>query len=265
MDVLINRCSSSGYKIGLYGANIKREIAREVVVMSWYKHGSTSEERKTAKEEAPARTASRFWLNPEEEKRVIILDDEDFVLYEHHVKINGKWGNFFTCLKGHDGADACPLCMSGNQRRWTSFITVIDCTGFIGKDGKRIQYRRSLFPMTPTIADRFSALRSKKTTLVNCLVDLKRTSENAPRLGDIWDIVKEGVDVENDKKLRWKSNKDGKMHSPEPFEYIKIFAPKTESELKALASGAYSGDNDEAYKGGNYTSPDKGGDDDAMY
>jgi hypothetical protein len=233
--------------------------------MGWYKHGSSDEDRKKAKEETPSRTPTRLWLNAGEEKKIIILDDEDFCLYEHHMKINGKWGNFFTCLKGHDGEDACPLCMSGVARQFTSFVTVIDCTGFKGKDGKMVKYRRSLFAMSPTIGDRFAALREKHTTLVNCLMEIKRTSDNAPRLGDVWEIVKHNIDVESDDKLRWKSRKDGKMHVPEPFEYLKIFAPKTEAELKSLASGAYSGDGDESYTGGNYTPPEKGGDDDALY
>ena len=234
--------------------------------MGWYKHGSTSEDRRKAKEEAPAKTPTRLWLNPEEEKKIIILDDEDFVLYEHHLKINGKWGNFFTCLKGHDGEDACPLCMSGNARQFASFVTVIDCTGFVGNDGKQVKYRRSLFAMPASVGDRFEALRTKHTTLVNCLMEIKRTSDNAPRLGDVWEIVKKGIDVKADVKLHWKSRVDGKMHPPEPFEYLKLFAPKTEAELRALASGAYSGDGDESYRGSSdYKPPTDGGDDDALY
>jgi hypothetical protein len=238
---------------------------------NWFKHGVTEEDVENVKKEVASRRKSplRLWLNEKESKKIIILDDQPFSIWEHHMRINGKWGNFFSCPKGFSDDVVCPICMSGNNRQFSAFISVIDCTGYKNKKGETAgKYSRTLFAMPETVLDRFLAYRAKHTTLVGALIEIQRTSEKAPRLGDVWEVLKTGIDVEKDEKLWWKSREDGKKHPPEPFDYKKIFAPKTASELQALASGAYSGDDDEKYSGGgnsDYKPPKEGGDDDVIY
>lgn len=241
--------------------------------MSWYQLGSTEESRQKAKEEPRKRIPTRFWLNPREKKRLIIVDDIEFSLWEHQVIIPGapnKWGNFETCVAGMDGTTPCPLCLARNRRMFRAYITVVDTTGYPRKkDGKIIKYSRYLFPMTVADLDKFVALRTRNTSLVGAILDVERTGDSAARLGDLWDIVpfsdeqKINPKILEDEKLFYKSQRDGKLYPPEPFDYLNIFEPKTAAELRELA--ATSSEQTESFKGsGSYAPPD-GGDDDVLY
>ena len=233
---------------------------------SWYIHGSSSEDRETARSESSKKGGQRFFLNPGEKRRIIMLDDEDFCIWEHHLKINGKWGNFFTCRKGmsRENPMACPLCLSGNRRIYHGFITIIDATGFTGKDGKQVKYLRRLLPMTSSDLEKFVSKRTEKTGLVGTIWDFTRYSKDNSKIGDDWSYV-ERCEPFKEKKFFYKSRLDGKEHPPEVFSYKEIFTPLTEEEMRSIGIAASSSGSKDDGDSGGYSAPDKGGDDDALY
>jgi hypothetical protein len=230
----------------------------------WYVHGSTEEDREQAKAEGSKKGGSRFFLNAKETRRIIMLDDKEFCVWEHHLKINGRWGNWFTCRKGmrKDNPQPCPLCLSGNKRIWHGYITIIDATGFTGRDGQEVKYTRRLFPMTNKDLEKFIAKRTKQSGLVGTIWDLTRHSADASKIGDDWEYL-DRIDPFTEKKFFYKSRLDGKEHPPSAFDYKELFAPLSEAEMQAL--GYSSGNGDGSGSGGGYQPPDKGGDDDALY
>jgi hypothetical protein len=132
--------------------------------MGWYTHGTTDEDIESARKESKNRSVGRFFLKAGESRRVIMLDDKDFAFWEHHVKINDKWGNFFTCIKGVDPKNpVCPLCVSKASRSYTGFITVLDATGWTNDKNEKVLYTRQLFPMTLKTLERFKLKRHRKT------------------------------------------------------------------------------------------------------
>lgn len=247
--------------------------------MSWYQVGSTEESRRRAKDESSKSIKPmRFWLNPGEEKRLIIVDDVEFCVWEHQVMLPGSpnpWGNYETCIAGMDGDAACPLCLADIRRSHKAFITVIDTTGYTSKkDGRLVKYGRYLFPMPNADLDRFIAFRTRYTSLVGAMLDVKRTSKDASRIGDMWDVVPFSDDIKinpkilEDEKLFYKSQRDGKLYPPEAYDYLKIFEPRSKSELRELASGKYSQNANDAnqYTGkGGYSPPGGGEADGALY
>jgi len=237
--------------------------------MSWYQSGSSEEQREQAKIEQGSKSAPRFWMDPGDTKTIIFLDDSDFCIYEHHLKIGGKWGNFFTCLRGMDAKNPkpCPFCLSGNKRQFSSFVTIIDCTGYKDKQGKEHKYIRKLFPMTTTTLDKFIAKRNKKTSLVGAVWEVSRTSDRAPKVGDDWEHKGE-ADLDKDTKLHYKSAKDNLLHPPEPYDYLKLFEPLTEDEMRAVLANAGSmmgGSGGEYAPKGEYVPSSGGGDGDTLY
>jgi hypothetical protein len=88
----------------------------------------------------------------------------------------------------------------------------------------------------------------------------------------MWDIVYAdgkpvmGPQILEDKKLAYKSKTDGKLYPPEPFDYRKIFEPKTEGEIKAILSNTGGGSESGGFTGGGgYTPPESGGNGDVLY
>jgi len=230
--------------------------------MGWYQKGSTAESRERARKEARSnRKIGRFFLKGKETRRIIMLDDQEFCIWEHHLKINGQWGNFFTCRKGADQNDpSCPLCTSKASRSYTGFITVLDETGWKNSKGEMIKYGRQLFPMSIQILERFATVRDRKTSLVGTVWELTRSSDSAPRLGDVWDYI-ETVDPFEDEKYWFTSRMEGKKKPPEVFDYKEIFMPLSCQEMRALGLGSSKGMDDSDKEPDNF----EGGDDDALY
>lgn len=243
-------------------------IQKEQVALSWYQSGSTEEQREQAKKESSSRSVPRFWMDPGDTKTIIFLDDKEFCLWEHHVKIGDRWGNFFTCLKGMDPNDPkpCPFCLSGNKRQFSAFVTIIDCTGYTDKKtGKEHKYIRKLFPMTVTTLEKFVQRKKKRTSLVGAVWEVSRSGDNSPKIGDDWEHKGE-ADIDKDLKLHYKSAKDNKLHPPEPYDYLNIFEPLTEAEMRAVIANSGSSSGGKSYTGdGTYTPPDVGGDNDTIY
>jgi len=70
---------------------------------SWYQKGKDGAERakkiddeNKAKREASGTDVRRFWLEPDSSAKVTFLDTPSFFYYEHNLKLDGKWFNFFT-------------------------------------------------------------------------------------------------------------------------------------------------------------------------
>lgn len=239
----------------------------------WYQEGSSKDDREKAASETPNWMPFEFFLREGETKRIIIVDDTDFCLWRHSVKLGEKKFVQLTCRAGMDGGAGCPLCAMGNNRRYYGFVTIIDTIGYKAANGEQKgKYMRYLFPMPNRDLERFIALRTKHTSLVGALIDVQRTSKDASRLGDMWDIVYAdgkpvmGPQILEDKKLAYKSKKDGKLYPPEPFDYRKIFEPKTEGEIKAILSNTGGGSESGGFTGGGgYTPPESGGNGDVLY
>lgn len=246
----------------------------EFKMNDWMQTGSTEDARKKAKEEEESNfSVPRFWIEPGDKKRIIFLDDSEVCIYEHLLKVGENRYESYTCPRGmlNNPDVPCPLCDARNRRMYVGFVTVIDVNGYTDKKGNKHTFIRKLFPMGTTVLERF--VQRKKdpkgnpVSLVGVVMDVSRTTKNAPRLGDDWQQVGT-TNILTDVKLQYKSKADNKMHAPEPFDYKKILKPLPADELRRIlalppSGSAKSGDD---YSGdGTYTPPSGGGDGDALY
>jgi hypothetical protein len=95
----------------------------------------------------PNRT--RFWMKPGDSAEVVILDVsvETVAFYEHHMKKDGKWGNFESCPGEWSN---CPLCTSGDHKSFVWLLTILDTRGYTKDNGDVVEYQRRLLPIKQT-------------------------------------------------------------------------------------------------------------------
>lgn len=146
----------------------------------------------------------RFWLNREQTKEIIILDDEDEVVsaYEHRVlTISGRI-DYVLCMKNL-GEVKCALCESGNKRYLVYYLNIIDVDGYRTKDGRVVRNVKMVMPLKVKAAQALrtylnlwkkknSNLRMKYLRVTVTRLPLR----DAPTTGDTFELIGQLTDEE---------------------------------------------------------------------
>lgn len=228
--------------------------------MGWYQKGVDDESLNKAKKESK-RQPSRLWIPPTESKKIVMLDDEPFCIWEHQLKISGSWKNWFTCRKGADPKDpVCPLCVSKSNRYYVGFVTVLDVGGWENDRGEKIVNTRQLYPMRMKALEKFKIIKQRRTSLVGAMFEITRSNKDAETTGDMFEFIKE-VDPFKDEEFWHMSRLEGKKKPPEVFDYMELLKPMSTAEMKAIGfggggGGSYDEEGDE---------DEGGGDEDTLY
>jgi len=187
----------------------------------------------------------RFFMRSGEEKKVIFLTSNPPVIKEHNIKLNGKWGNTFTCLA--QMGQACPLCDSGDRPSDVGFFSIIDRTEFTDKNGVKRADSVKVFPAKYKVLAQLKkfALKYEKTGgLVGREFEVSRSSDKAPSTGDTF--IPEGVfDTDEMVALINKQRAKVKTQDGTPLKPIasladvvpdwrEYLAPKEASAIRAL-------------------------------
>ncbi len=204
---------------------------------NWYQTGKEGFETAQRKiEEAKSQYGPmRFWLKQGGSAKVTFLDSEGFYFQEHNLKINGKWGNYFTCLKDFS---ECPLCESGDRSGYMCAYTIIDHSKYETKQGKVIQNQKKLLVVRPQVMNKLA--RRREALEGNLQFGVFRFSRDGAQ------ECSTGEDIEFVKRL---SKADvlkfkpagGTMSDEEwlaPFDYMTLFAPKSVDELRKISGQA---------------------------
>lgn len=198
--------------------------------MGWFKTGESAQ--KAVNDELVNREMNRkpprFWMKPGQEAELIFVDDDGITFYEHNLKLNENWGNFFTCLKSDESGDRrCPLCESRYDNYLVTLYTVIDCTKFVDKKGATRQYERKILAVKPEVAKKIVRKKAaQKGSLVGCKFTVFRTSDKSGNSGDDFEFI-DRLD------LMQFAGQDGK--APAPFEYEKFYKPESYETLARFA------------------------------
>ena len=202
------------------------------------------EEARKAQKEQLAKMTPRFFLKKGAEfaKHIMFVDDRPFGYYEHELKINGRWGNYFTCLKG---TSRCPLCEAGIKNYYIGLLTIVDFEGY--EDSKGIRHK-NLVRLFAAKMDTLDILKYKKQNhgLALCIYKVARLGDKAPRVGDNFDFVKK-LNAITDLNISAFSLGPQTQVSPKdlkPFDYVDIAKPLSIEELERI-SGTHERDSDE--------------------
>jgi len=187
---------------------------------SWYSKGADGFKVKDQIDATMAvrkeRGVPRFMLKAGEEAIVAFCDSIPFFIWEHNLKIGGRWGNYVTCVKE---IRSCPIDDSGERATYTGYLTVIDTREFIRNDGNKVKNRKILYPAKGSTIKRLEDLMKKYGTLAGRAFKIKRYSKDDPNCGTDFEFLKQ-VTLKGDNAV--------------PVEYDKILAPPTPEELVAL-------------------------------
>lgn len=253
--------------------------------VGWLATGDESaklaEKEKVAAEQRKAEQgkAFRFWIKPGQEASVWFVDGvlsskgilQPPRFYEHTVLFNGKWDNI-VCpqMTVPQAGDKCPICEGKDRPSLVSIFTVLDMTPYTIKsganEGKVIPYTRKLFVAKPGTFEMLNKLAGKRGGLSGLRIDVSRTKDKAPNVGDVFDVqekaeglvqaiahAKEGFSgtaymCSDAMKAKFTSmfkgkDKDGKevmktLCAWEPLDYSKEIVFRSGDQLRQMGFGA---------------------------
>lgn len=195
----------------------------------------------------------RFWMANDTETQLTFLDgnlDADSLLDcliwdEHNLQIAGKWGNFFTCVRGEE---LCPICEQSGDPYLAAGFTVIDHTPYkSAKTGKIIKDTIKSYVCKPDTLKILQKLAIKRGGLAGCTFDVSRTGDQSANVGNMFDFVEKRSMA--DLQAQYGSLKKGEEKLIQPIDFATFVSYKTADELRALGFGTPVLGSGDQYKG----------------
>ena len=176
----------------------------------WFRQGKEEKLDTPPKKEF----APRFWLKKGESAFITFCDKDPIMIYEHELKINGKWGNNTTCMKNI--GEECPLCENEHYAPNVAIFTVIDHRKIEGKNGKVYENEKRLYVLKSTawaiLEIKKQKLEDKGLNMKGACFEVTRTKgDKSPNVGDVFDYEGHVEDMDID-----------------PLDYAKFLAPDAE-------------------------------------
>ena len=169
------------------------------------------------------KSVSRFFLKAGEESIIVFVDSVPVGIFEHNLRIDGRWGNFYTCSKD---VGVCPICQyfRDNKPTWTVYFTVIDTRSFVRQsDGQEVKNRKVLFPVKGSAIALVEKLLKKYKNLSGLAFKVTRLTDNDPNCGNDFEYL-------GKVNILKKFGQDAVI----PIDYDKVLAFPTEEELAYL-------------------------------
>jgi len=214
---------------------------------SWFDKGNEGWKRakqvdKKAKEKRDNKDPWRFRLKNDTSGKVTFLDNPSFFIHEHNLRVDGKFGNFFTCVKDFD---TCPICEDGDTPGYVVVATVIDHTVWEDKDGKKHRNQKKLFVGKGKARQALlRQIERRDDDLKYCVYEMSRGSSSTEcATGEDFEFLKR-LTAAQVKKFIPAGEKDSWL---DPFSYEELLAPKSIEELSELVGAeppVGSGDDD---------------------
>jgi hypothetical protein len=212
----------------------------------WYRKGEEGRKKseQVDKEQKQRRSRQRgpirFWQDNDQSCKALFLDNPDFFFHEHNLRIDGRWFNYETCLKERD---TCPPCENGETSSYVVAGTCIAFKPWEDGEGNKHKIQKMLFVAKGKA--RQNLLRQigyREGDLSMSLYEVARgssateanTGEDFEFLRKLTDTQLRSVIPEGDIPKEYKGDVDKFLA---PFDYEKVFAPKTAKALRELVGG----------------------------
>jgi len=136
----------------------------------------------------------RFWLPDGEDAKITFLDGglladgtiDSVVYHEHNVKMNGRFGNTFLCIKEFE---ACPLCEQDDNAAFVAAFTIIDHRKYTDKDKKEHKDQTRLFVCKLETYKLLQKIATKRDGLAGATFDVSRTGDKSASVGNMFDYT----------------------------------------------------------------------------
>lgn len=206
--------------------------------MSWYNEGEKGAQK--AKDEDSNRQKNfdspfRFWLAPEKSTKFVFLDTDGFFFKEHNLNLNGHWRNWETCISDL-GEEECPICEQGFKYSYVAVFSIIDLTKYKDKQGNQVKASKKLLVLKTTARNKILKQKERREgNLTGCVFETTRYNQKECSTGEDFEYLKR-VPVEDLKEMA-PQGVDAEEFV-RPFDYIKLFNPKTAVELRRVIGAA---------------------------
>lgn len=208
----------------------------------WFAVGDVGMQKKRSQDALAAarkeRGTSRFFLKAGEEATITFVgDDKGFFVWEHNLKVNGKWGNFVTCTQDWK---PCPVCEAGHKPTYTAYYTIIDHREFTLKNGpsagKTVKNRKVLYPAKGSAMIVLSDLKKNLKSISGRTFTVKRLSGEDPNCGR--DFTTKGQLSPAQWKALAAAAKVTEAELKDDIKYKIVLKPMSDEELAALGFGS---------------------------
>ena len=209
--------------------------------------GRIKKEQQKAKERSERRQAlwsqpRRFWMPPNSEREIIILDREPWAFRYEHALMNAETEkrDFFVPCIGEN--EDCPAChVDDREGAYVMYLSVLDLEPWTTRAGELVEYSRRLFVVKArqqnTYKRKYDALKEQGKTLRGCKVTLYRDDQKTPVTGNEVEWHGRAGERTLEEYVNEYTNKKGKHiveHLGQPFDYEKLFPPMSRDELANL-------------------------------
>ena len=209
--------------------------------MVWYQKGEEGKQAvKDFEEERASRIggAYRLWIPAGGSTEFTFLDTEGFFFKEYNYFHNKSWMNWETCIQDI-GEEDCPFCDEGIRVYYECVFSVIDHAQYESKKtpGKIIQNTKKLLVLRSTARKKILRKRDQQGgSLLYTRMSTHRDDSKECSTGEDFEIIKTQTkeEVMSFAPVEYM----GKAITPdawiEPFEYIKLFNPKSAAQLSRI-------------------------------
>jgi hypothetical protein len=202
--------------------------------MAWYKvgdDGAQAAKQDDEKRQSDFDSPRRFWLKPDTSTKMIFLDSIGFFFREHQLKIGGSWMNWETCISDL-GEEDCPICEAGFKYSYVAGFTIIDLSKYVSKSGKKVTASKKLLMLKAGARNKILKRKEKlDNDLTGCVFDVTRFTSKECSTGEDFDFLKRAT-IDEIKELCPEGVDPVEFITP--FEYAKLFKPKTVDELRKV-------------------------------
>ena len=203
--------------------------------MDWFLRGEDAFEkaRLLAEERETVGGPFRFFLKPGTSAMVTFVDSMGIGLLEHNLKVGGRWGNFYTCLRDFS---ECPLCESGDRPYYVMVWTIIDHSKYVSeRTGKEYKNTKKLLVAKQSVITKLRRRLSSKELngdLTFATFSFTRDKREECATGEDIEFVRRCT---REEMLRMKPEGISAEEWLSPFDYRSLFKPKSVEELRRIA------------------------------
>lgn len=209
--------------------------------MSWYQKGEEGKQAVKDFEEDRASKlggAYRLWIPAGGSTEFTFLDTEGFFFKEHNYYHNRSWMNWETCIQDI-GEEDCPFCEQAIRVYYECVFSVIDHAEYESKKnpGRIIRNTKKLLVLRSTARKKILRKRDQHDgDLTYVRMSTHRDDAKECSTGEDFEIV--NTYTKQEVMAMAPTEYMGKAITPEawiePFDYVKIFAPKKASQLDRI-------------------------------
>lgn len=197
-----------------------------------------------AQRQAQGNQPFRFWMPPNSERKVLVLDEQpDFFRYEHAMmnRDSGRNDLYTDCI---DEFDTCPVCENSDSRPYYAmYLTVIDLEPYTNKQGEEVEWSRKLFVVKSGMQRAWTREYERNGSLRGKIFTIFRDGDKDPVTGNqIEEDLEEEPYTEDEMaefERSW-TDRENRTHTEDCsvcFDYEEIMPEMTSDELLRISGG----------------------------